>query len=731
MRRSSFAVVTFALVASALIAGSPASAVPYGGSTTGVIEARPSTFEVDQDIELMANFPSGEASRTITFYQETSPGSGDYSSIGTDAANDLGNAYLKPVTVDATKKVFARTPGGNVTQLLTLTPTPAGVVTPNGPDTGNLTESPTTYPVDSAISITANFPDGTFPITLYKEGPAATWTAVATKTSSSSGNATFTGFPVTSADQRVFARKANNDRTEVDVISPTRVATLSIRRDCTGNTCGNMATAYGELNPAQEGRVFRLQRLSGDSWVSVGSTATTGPGGKAQIPFSLEGVPQWTTRTYRLTSAAAGSSPSVTSRQILFMPGPTQLGVNVLRVDVKDGVYPTTKGPEYTGKATLSMNGVTQLDHVALENFGVRGSSTASYTKKPYKLKFDKSPKDTGVFGMPADKSWTLLANYLDQSNVRDKSGLELGRRMSHIAWTPDSRYVEMFVNDQYRGAYLMTESVKIDSDRVDVDPVTGMIMEVDGFTVADSLLGFKAAISTLAFAFKDPDERKTLDSGGVDPEGVTAEKLSAVKKRVNDLETVLYSGARTGPDGWSKYLDLGSTIDYYFVKEFTKDADADFYRSQYFWWDPVVGDDKFHFGPAWDFDRSAAVQTDSGSRFDYLRSPTGWYLRGTGTSSGRATYTTHWFVQLFKDPVFASAVKARWAEVRTEFARVGNQDVADHKAALGVGAANDRARWASEPKRFKSRGTFDQEIAFVTKWYQDRFIWMDGQLTN
>ena len=119
-----------------------------------------------------------------------------------------------------------------------------------------------------------------------------------------------------------------------------------------------MATAFGELDPVVQGRVLKLQRKSGSSWVSVGSTATTGADGKAQIQFSLSGVPQWTTRTYRLTSAASGSNPALTSRQILFMPGPTQLGANVLRVDVDKGVYPTTKGPEYTGKATLSVNGV-------------------------------------------------------------------------------------------------------------------------------------------------------------------------------------------------------------------------------------------------------------------------------------------------------------------------------------------------------------------------------------
>ena len=200
-----------------------------------MLKATPATFETGQQIELMANFPSDEASKVVTFLKETSPGSGDYTSLGTDAANDLGNAYYEPVTVDAEQKVFARTPDGKVTQLLTLNPTPAGVIAPTGPDTGNLTQNPTTYEVGTTISMTANFPDGTFPITLYKEGPADTWTAVATKTSSSSGNATFTGFPVTGADQRVFARRSNNNRTEIDTITPKRVATLSIRRDCTGN----------------------------------------------------------------------------------------------------------------------------------------------------------------------------------------------------------------------------------------------------------------------------------------------------------------------------------------------------------------------------------------------------------------------------------------------------------------------------------------------------------------
>ena len=60
-------------------------------------------------------------------------------------------------------------------------------------------------------------------------------------------------------------------------------------------------------------------------------------------------------------TVSAGS----TSNTIQFMPGPTQLGKNVLRVDVDKGIFPTTKGPEYSGEATLSVDGGTQHDHVA------------------------------------------------------------------------------------------------------------------------------------------------------------------------------------------------------------------------------------------------------------------------------------------------------------------------------------------------------------------------------
>ena len=718
MRRFSAVVLTFALVASALAMASSASAEPYAGMEAGVLKASPATFTAGQPIELMANFPSDQASEVITFLEETP--SGDFTSLGTDAANSLGNAYFEPVTVEAEKDFFARTPDGKVTQLLTLEPT---VVKPeNYAVGGTLTMNPATAREGDIVYFLANFPSGTFEVTLYEETSPGTWTSIGNDTTNQYGNAYFQGFEVTGS-RRVFALASTGQRTEDEVVTPTPEVTLSIQRDCTGNDCSAMtATASGGIDPAQDGRTFELQYLSGSSWIKVGED-TTGADGKVEIQFSLTGVTQWSSRQYRLHSTAGSFGPAVSSNVIKFMPGPTELGKNVLRIDVEDGIFPAKKGPEYAAEATLSTDGDEPfLDHVKVEEFGVRGFSTSGYPKKPYKLKFQDSPKATGVFGMEADKSWTLLASWLDRSFVRDKVGLELGRAMKN-GWTPDSRYVELFVNDRYEGAYLMTESVKIDGDRVDLDKEQGMIVETDGTSVEDSRLGFTSS-QGIVWAAKDPDKYEPGD-----PEQVSKAKLDRIKTRINNFESKLYSSSTR--ERYVDFLDVDKAIDFYFIREFTKERDGDMYRSNYVSWDPSgnrsLSDGKLHFGPAWDFDRSAGITGETDAVHVYVDSPKWFYLRGTGTNSEHPTYRTHWFVQLFKSTSFKNTAAAQWDAKKSVF-ESASQIARDADEALGPGAENDQKRWP-QTRRYKDRGSHDDEIDYVANWYDQRFDWLDANL--
>ena len=568
---------------------------------------------------------------------------------------------------------------------------------------------------------------------LLQRQSGGTWSTVASQ--GTSGTYDFAVRINTSTSFRVAAHKAGGGYT-VSSTKYVRVASqyvgASIERVCNAsNDCGNSAKASGFVRPLRPApRSVVLQYRSGSSWKSTSIRGYTQANGDFELPaFSITGWSQWKIRQLRVVVGRYAGSAYGASAPISFMPGPTRLGDNVLRVDVDGGAYPATKGVAYRGFATLIEQGSTTptIKRARLDNFGVRGSTTAAYPKKPYNFRFQDAPS-TDVFGMDADRRWTLLAMYADQSYVRDKTALDLGRKLGGMSWNPDSEYVELFVNSQYMGAYLFTEKVDIDGDKVDVGKNTGMIMETDMDTVSDYRKGFRAARSGTIFAFKEPD-------GLGAPDGITPSKLSAIKNRVAKAEAYLYSSYRTK---WTSQLDAQSAADFYLAQEFIKDTDADFWRSKYFTWDTVNGacgselcDGKLHFGPLWDFDKSIGNIDPTNPATAFIRSYRGWHANGTGVPKAHhVTYRTHWFAQLWKVPSWRSYVKYRWGQTRAHFWRAYAQEVEANQALIGWGAPNDRRRWAGYSKLYQPKGsTYNAEVGYVTSWLKNRFAWMDSQL--
>ena len=62
---------------------------PPTDPTAGTCRRHRSTFFVGDTITITANFADSQSGKVITFYKETSPGSGQYDSIGTKTANCL------------------------------------------------------------------------------------------------------------------------------------------------------------------------------------------------------------------------------------------------------------------------------------------------------------------------------------------------------------------------------------------------------------------------------------------------------------------------------------------------------------------------------------------------------------------------------------------------------------------------------------------------------------------
>ena len=251
-------------------------------------------------------------------------------------------------------------------------------------------------------------------------------------------------------------------------------------------------------------------------------------------------------------------------------------------------------------------------------------------------------------------------------------------------------------MNGEYIGSYQISESIKIDKNRINIDKKKGVVVEVDTHFKEDDVPGFYGD-HKIPYAFKDPDERK---KGKDVEEGITDDKVAGIKSRILDFEKVLYGSDFKDPEnGWTKYLDLDSAVDYYLVKEFTKENDGDFYRSNFFYTDDYSSPDApFFMGPVWDFDRSAGSKPDSDRVRHHGREP-----EGLVAPRPRLAEPQHRQDPLVRPddpgPGVPRRVKKRWAEKRGFFKDMADQGMEREAAKVASPRKNDRARWGPTPR--------------------------------
>ena len=754
MRRCILAVMLLGLVAALAGPFTPATAGP-GPDYLKITSSQ--TYHDGDQVSLLLNINEG-ADDTFEATLETNK-SGSFQPVAglTDKTTNRYGKYTFKYAVSGEQDVRASWVQEGVTRhsdVFHLDPLAPEVIAPTGPDTGNLYVDPATFTEGQKVKITANFPSGRFEVKLYRETAPDVWTAVGTDDSNSYGNAYFTDYEV-NGTQKLFARKANGDRTEVHTLTPSVIVPENFPDTGSLSTPssiydGSKGTVKANFASGSFG-ITLLKETEPGVWTAVGQKSSNKSGNASFTGYRFDG-PQ---TLFALTSKGQRTEVKTVEPKAPneVAGGPSTLGKNVVYVTTNSGGTPVTKGVDYPGKAVIK-DGDQISETFDLETIAVRGNSSADKAKKPYKLKFEDKQKP---FGMKNDKTWIMLANYGDRTLIRSMVAWDLGMLLDGLQWTPDSTFAELFLNGKYLGSYQMVQSIKIDNKRVDVSDTTGQVIEFDPHWKEDGVPGMVGKTG-VNYAWKDPDEFKDLDGGGQDPEGLTNAKISAMKTKIRNFETVLYGAdgkkdwskvhySTLAPeDDWMTYLDLDSAVDYYLAREFTKDNDADMYRSNFFYTNDVDPDsvdannpddpDKLFMGPIWDFDRSAGAKPAGGSTT--ITEPTGWWMRGNG-SQNHDTNKIHWYTRIAKDPRFLKALHDRWAAKKADFEAVGPTGVSaavrkmsgidDYELGKQV-AANDRKVWGSFGGRYAPKtSSYTGELSWVRDWYLDRYTWMDNEL--
>lgn len=316
------------------------------------------------------------------------------------------------------------------------------------------------------------------------------------------------------------------------------------------------------------------------------------------------------------------------------------------------------------------------------------------------------------MLGMPASKDWVLLANYMDKSLLRNSIAFELGNRFS-MTYTPRSQMVDLILNGRYVGTYLLCEQIKIAKDRVNItemeesdvagDALTGgYLLEVN--ERMDDEVNFRSSKYQVALSFNDPEEP-------------TTEQLAYMKKYIADLEATLASSTFADPvNGYAKYLNTSTFVDFFLINELMKNHDADFQGSVYLYKDR---NGKMSIGPLWDFDIAAG-----NINYDGAEKTAGWRIS-----------KNKWYKRLFDDPAFRKLVKDRWNALKLTKINNLNEYIDQQVKYIDKSQKANFVKWDILntyvwPNAVVT-GSYKGEINYLKTWLKDRTAWMDGELNN
>ena len=364
----------------------------------------------------------------------------------------------------------------------------------------------------------------------------------------------------------------------------------------------------------------------------------------------------------------------------------------VIRIQT-EGKQPINSKEDYVAaKITLQSPNQKETFQQKVQIKG-HGNSTWVMPKKPYKFKFDHKQ---ALLGMPAAKPWLLLANWYDTSALRTSTSMAMGK-LSHLSWTPKMRYTELFLNGIYQGTYQLSEQVKINKNRVNISD-DGYLLEIDQpDRLSPDDISFETA--KMLVVIKDPDIAPHSD------------RYQFIKDYVNKVESVLYSDQFMDPEnGYAKYLDVESFVDWYLINEITKNNDAIFYSSCYMHLPPGG---KLTMGPIWDFDLALG-----NVNYNNNDAPEGFWVKNAV-----------WISRLFEDPAFVQKVKDRFKFFQQKQGAILDS-IEQNAQLLHWAAIENNYKWHNLDPQSSAEDlvslSFDQHKTRLIEWFNTRMEWLN-----
>ena len=359
----------------------------------------------------------------------------------------------------------------------------------------------------------------------------------------------------------------------------------------------------------------------------------------------------------------------------------------------------------------------------------VRGASSADFPKKSYSLKTDDTlghSKSISLFGSPAFDNWALVGpwNY-DRTFIYNAFIYSLSNRLGR--WAPRTQFVEVFFNanggdldyNDYAGIYVLTDAMRVDSDRVDLANLKPSDLGPSGITGGYLLKLDLADADEYSFRLKRVFPAAPFSLVVAEPklDDLAQPQRDYIKNYLQGFDDAVVGNLATA---WQNrthldYIDRPSWIDHHILNVLAMNVDG-LNRSAYF---TKNRDGRIAAGPTWDFDRAL------GGGDARAANPEVW----SGRFEDGATdfWADAWWGMLAQDPEFVQPWIDRWQSLRrTELTTASLHALVDSFATQigSAAAARDAARWPGNVSRFP--GGWQGEIDNLKAWLARRVAWID-----
>jgi len=287
------------------------------------------------------------------------------------------------------------------------------------------------------------------------------------------------------------------------------------------------------------------------------------------------------------------------------------------------------------------------------------------------------------------------------------------------MAYTPAATPVDVILNGDYIGVYLLCDQMEVAAGRVDIKPITpkdvalpnlsgGYLLEVDGYADEEEDGWFFSSKYNTPIRIRSPKADE-----------IVAQQYFYIRDYYNEMEDAVFNY-----NDYRKYIDIESFIRFFLVGEIAGNSDT--FWSTYLYKDRNI--DYFKFGPVWDME----LTYDNDYRTFPINSRSLWlYEFGMGANGFRIIIN-----RFLSDETIVSELKTTYTAYRANGAITKQnllQVVDDYVLVLDQAQRLNFLRWNILDKMVhlnpQALGSYEAEVDQIKKFILERIDWMDNKL--